>query len=1313
MRQLDTKWTPAQRGVIRSRGETLLVSAAAGSGKTAVLTERIIDRLLDEENALDLSSVLVVTFTKAAAAELKSRIRAALDREIAKNPDNRRLQTQLLSVGRAKICTIDSFCFDLIRMHFDVLGISPRVSVSDEAQARLLNKNVMNALIDDCFDKNDTDGGSESSSEGGVSIADFGAFTDLFVTSRNADQLADVLLNVRETINGYEKGIAFLTEQSDALKAAAQTDFFFACDAGRPIYEELLRFVQGWCREYDDLCTLLSLDPVYQKNYGDCFSYEKTWCETLCTILSNGEHCAWDDVRKHFESFSSPSLKSGIRGDKKTEEILRAKTQHERFNEQRKAFAESYFTVTEEQLRTLNAKEAQVNGDLAVFLEEFERRLWNEKKQRQTLDFGDMGRLAMKLLWDFEEDTPTELARQEAAQYTEIYIDEYQDVSPVQDRIFTALAREDNRFMVGDAKQSIYGFRGATPQLFLAYRADFAAQKKPGRTIFLSDNFRCDRQIIDFSNLIFSVLFGHGSIPYAADDALRCAKVQEGDAGPKQKKVSLAVIPSKTDDVDEDDGVWDTSDASSQDSDASEGAGEAYTEADYIADTVSYLLSGEKKNDGSPIRPRDITILVRSTKTSALPIAKALEKRKIPTYNSAQNNFFENAEVLLMYSLLSVIDNPARDVDLAGTLKSPLFRVTLDELIYMRRQYPHGSLYDALCAFTKETGYAKGQYFLEKLTHYRRRAEGMPVDRFLWYLYQDTGILSLVYEREKHVLFEDAADCAQMRANLMMFYEYARSFARGSFQGLYQFVAFISNIIEEKQQMPPVLLSGEDADAVRIMTVHQSKGLEFPVCILAGCGKRFNNEDMRKTVLLERDAGIATYLRDETGFARIHHPVRERVRRAIRTLAREEEKRVLYVALTRARERLYLSASAEKPEQKYEQLRSYLSQKDITKESLAEANSVLTWIFEALAVSGTVGDAVCEIQYPIENPYQHRETKGNTTQALENTVQTMRTADAADAVSGANTERAEDTAMGTAVDSSAGADANIAACSYRGIKKHMEEIFSFVYPDIARTKIPSKLSVSELHKMHEEEKVSEPSKYEHMEAVSVSLTAELDAEAGDEIPDANISTAKQRSYAVPRFLQDPTQDKPTAAQCGTATHAFIQFCDYQALMDETLPRKERIAREIERLQNRHLISEETASRIDRRALAVFLKSKLLAKLGAAAEIRREVRFNLYVPAKKILTDLENAADDDIKVLVQGIIDCYYTDENGRVILIDYKTDHFPRAQLEKTLEVEAILKERHKEQLSYYCEAVEQLLCRPVYDVRIYSFALGYDFSVL
>ncbi len=788
--------------------------------------------------------------------------------------------------------------------------------------------------------------------------------------------------------------------------------------------------------------------------------------------------------------------------------------------------------------------------------------------------------------------------------------------------------------MVGDAKQSIYGFRGASPELFLGYRARFEAEPDAGRTIFLSNNFRCDRQVIDGTNTVFSVLFGRGgSLPYTDADALVYSKRPEGED--TQTKLTLALIASGKE-AQEDDAPESPEDE----------VNEAYTEADWVADKIHELLRSGTLRNGERLRPRDIAVLVRSAKNSAQAIAAALDKHRIPVYNTESKAFFENAEVLLMFSLLSVIDNPQKDVYLAGVLKSPLYHVTLDELVHIRMTYPSGSLCDALQTFVKETGFAKGRYFLDKLALYRSMAAGMPVDRFLWYLYQDTGILSLVYQKD-HSAFAEDTDSAQMRANLMMFYEYARSFERGSFRGLYQFVLFIEDVIADKAKMPAGQLVDEDADAVRIITIHHSKGLEFPVCFVAGLGSRRSNADQRANINLDREGGIATLLTDDTRLVRINHPVRECVKQVISDRQAEEEMRVLYVALTRAREQLYLSASVRNPEKTVADSISTAGM--LTPRLLRDQSTMLAWLLTAFAASpgGLDGLTIC---YPTGEEKEAAEVP-------ETEVPTT-------------AEPAQEDNSGI---------------TYAAAKRLIAKNLPFVYPHAAEVSLPAKTAVSDLIRAAEAEK-EKPTD---------------DKAPDEESPSEPLSREASREYARPRFLSD-TEAPATAAQRGTATHVFMQFCDYRLLAANG------VDAEIKRLLSDGFITAETAARIDRASLRTFTESALFARLQKAKDLRREVRFNLHMPAS--LYDPQ--APEETRILVQGIIDCYFTEENGRVILLDYKTDHFSHAVLRDHKAAEAILRERHGFQLACYKDACEALLCRPVDEVRIYSFALGYDFSV-
>ncbi|MBQ4290809.1 MAG: UvrD-helicase domain-containing protein, partial [Clostridia bacterium] len=790
MRELSPKWTDVQRDCIRSRGETLLVSAAAGSGKTSVLTERIIDRVLDEENPLDLSRVLVVTFTKAAAAELRNRIRESLSRELAARPENRRLRNQVVALGSAKISTIDSFYYSFVRTHFSECRVSAGVRVADEAESRLLAKTVMDALLDDYFE-----GRIQEEKD---RIESFGAFSNLFVTSRSSDSLAEILLGLYTRLSGFAEGIRWLSRQADAVGAMDPARFPCGDSSYEAFFRDVLSSLPGRFLSALSKCgeTVRSSEAV-EKNYGAAFDYAKEWLTGLSERLQRG--AVYSEL-KDYLSYDQPKLGSGIRGEKKTAESEAVKRLLSEIRDRVRETADRYFRADPSHLPYLFASHASVARSLYRLLSLFDRRLRAEKERRGVLSFPDLARLTLELLEDPETGKITDIARETASRFDEIYIDEYQDVSPIQDRIFSALSSPRNRFMVGDAKQSIYAFRGATPELFLDYRALFAESPAEGRTIFLSSNFRSDSHIIRFCNDLFAPLFAEtGDTPYSEEDALLYAKPESGTE--QQSAVEFALFDrggtaaARPED----------SDLSEEEQDGDEDAESVpLSEAAWVARRIQQLLSGGTRRDGTPLRPGDIAVLVRSASASAEPIRRALSAYGIPSRDSVSRAFFENPEVLLIYSLLTVIDNPQKDVFLAGTLKSPLYRVTLDELIHIRTAHPEGSLFDALTAFTEETGFAKGRRFLERLEYYRHLSGGIPIDRFLWMLYEDTGILSLVYRRESDPLFSEGEEAspAQMRANLMMFYEYARSFSSGAFRGLYEFVEFIGSVIEDKAKLP-------------------------------------------------------------------------------------------------------------------------------------------------------------------------------------------------------------------------------------------------------------------------------------------------------------------------------------------------------------------------------------------------------------------------------------------------------------------------------------------------------------------------------
>ncbi|MBQ8510844.1 MAG: helicase-exonuclease AddAB subunit AddA [Clostridia bacterium] len=1195
---MSRNWTKSQLAAITGSGRDLLVSAGAGSGKTAVLTERIIRRLTDDANPGEITRMLIVTFTKAAAAELKERISAALTDALALDPSNKRLSRQLLQLDRAKICTIHSFCLDLLRANPTEAGLPADFRIADDAEIKLLRKSLMNELLEDYFSGAITD------------IEGFEDFADGFVGTKSDDGLADIFLDLDETFSSYRESIAFLTSFADELTEDADRDF-----AESRCGMEILELVRGQLTEplalFRDILPELMSDAKLTKAYLPAFQADIDFIEDACRFCDARDYAG---LSRHVSEYAPPRL-GVIRNAVLSEDVEDAKTARSAFHESRRKLSARFFSLTPDQIRRNQLDTAAALRKLHTLLAAFRSRFTAEKRRRSLVDFNDLERLAAGLLIG-ADGLPTDIARTTAAQFDEICIDEYQDVNELQDAIFASISNGTNRFMVGDIKQSIYAFRGAQPAIFSRYRSEFGRTDDPelrpgqGATIFLSDNFRCDSPVIDFTNLVSACLFTHstGDMPFYEEDKLVHSKLGKESGEP----VRVVLIPKESDDEDE-------SEHSCPD------------EASWVAAEIKRLLTEGKKDDGNPIKPSDIAILMRSAKGMAADFEEALTGADIPCYNNVEGDFFENAEVLLALCLLEIIDNPTRDIYLAGALKSPLFGFTLDELIAIRRVQADGCLYDALRTCASKSGELsdKCRSFLDKLDAYRRRAEGMPVDQLIWYLYTDTDLLSLVY---------GGSDGRVRRGNLMLLYEYARRFEGSSFKGLYNFIRYLTDILDEKAKLENAKVTDESSDTVKLMTIHQSKGLEFPVVFVCGCGNKFNDSDLRANVVVERSLGAALKLSDSTGFARYDTPVRQAIVRRLADRQLEEEMRILYVAMSRARERLYMTAAVSDPDELLEACRADAQR--LSRRVILKNNGYMRWILTALAAHE--GDACHTIE--IAEPQS-------------------------DVPSAIQTPDPEQDLPGQSLPVSTPDEL-------------VRERFAFVYPRAHASKLPAKLSVSQLNP---------------------TVLDEDDDSA--HLPDPD-TPAFSFDGKRPLFLSDTADEAASAAERGTATHLFMQFCDFARFAHPERTLSALVADEAARLGEQHYLTPRAASLVNRKALERFFASPLFAEICASPHVYREHRFNVKLPAAEFTADPSLAAElAGETVLVQGVIDCFFENADGSITLLDYKTDFIPR-DLDRAA-AEAMLLDRHRRQLEYYRTACEKIAAKKVARTLIWSFGLG------
>lgn len=1187
-------WTAAQKSAIEAAGRDLLVSAGAGSGKTAVLTERIIRRLTDENSPVEITRMLIVTFTKAAAGELKERISAAIAEALAKQPKNRRLARQLTALDRAKICTIHSFCLELLRESAADTRLPSDFRIADDVEITLLRKNIMNELIEDYYSGNVAD----------HPIDGFEDFADIFVGTKSDDALADIFLGIENSLSSFTEHTEFIENFANELESDDRD--FAVTRCGREILDLIFGKLTVYRDIFDSALSEILENEKLTKAYYPAFSEDIAFIDRVCTACSHtdGELC-YDDIARLFNDYS-PTRLGVARGVVLSPTLEKAKKLRTEFQAERRSLTAKFFSLNPESLQKNRIDTAGALHKLYTLLTTFAERFEREKRSRSLVDFGDLERLAYRLL--VKNGAPTAAARSITERFDEIYIDEYQDVNAVQDSIFAAVSNGHNRFMVGDIKQSIYAFRGAEPRIFADYRRKFGklddGDTENGAAVFLSDNFRCDKPVIDFSNIVSGCLFtsGRGDIPFTEEDMLIHSKTDTESGEP----VHVVLIDGSEREDDE---------------------AVSPREAEWVACEISRLLSEGKKNDGTPIRPSDIAILMRSAKAHSAVFEEVLEKHGIPCYNNVTGGFFENAEVLLALCILSIIDNPTKDIYLAGALRSPVFGFTLDELITIRKSTSEGCLYDALRKYCKTEDFPKGNEFLATLDRWRTKAEGQPVDRLLWYIYTDTDLPALVYDKEN----------AARRANLMLLYEYARRFESSSFKGLYNFIRYINDILEEKAQLETAKLFGEDSDTVKLMTIHQSKGLEFPVCFICGTGKKFNDGDLRRNVVIERSLGISLKLADSTGFARYDTPIRQAIVKRLADSQLEEEMRVLYVAMTRARERLYMTALTPDPTELTASAADDAER--LSRYAIMKNGGYMRWILTAL---------------------EHRKLTSD--EPLPVTVEIVDSASTPCETDVCDIKEESVTIPPT--------DEMTAL---------VRERFDFVYPHTAAAKLPAKLSVSKL------------------------VPTLLDEDSAElEMPAEPFDFEAKR----PLFLDDKEAPAALGAERGTATHLFMQFCDFSRFKVFCDDIAANIEDEAARLAERRYLTKRAASLINVRQLAAFFSGNTFAEICAARQIWREHRFNVRLPASEFTSDPELKAElNGETVLVQGVIDCFYENPDGTLTLIDYKTDRIP-AELSRT-EAERMLLDRHRLQLLYYKAALEKISAKPVSRVAIYSFGLG------
>ncbi len=1179
--------TREQAAAVENRGGDLLVSAAAGSGKTRVLVERLMEYV---EQGEDIDRFLVITFTNAAAAELRDRIAAAVHARLALRPGDRHLRRCAALVYKAPICTIDAFCLDLLRQWGHLAGLDPDFRVCDEAEGDELRRRALEEVL-------------EARYAGIGHDAPFAALVDALAGERDDQTLEDVILDVHRRVQAQADPAGWLMGRREdfALPDGAGPE---DTPWGRALLEDALGLADYWLGALRALREEVSWDGLLEKNYGPSLAGTLDGLGRLRAALGRG----WDSAAA---CFPIPFPRAGAkRGE--CDEALKARMTalRKRCKTQLDALGERFGVTADEAMDDLRAVAPAMTALLDVTAE-FDRAFAAWKGKRRLIDFADGEHLAVKLLTE-GDGSPSGLARDVGARFREIMVDEYQDTNAVQNAIFNALSAGDNLFMVGDVKQSIYRFRLAEPGIFLKKYGEYPpaaeAGDGQGRKILLSENFRSRPEVLDGVNFIFRNVMTRaaGELDYTDAEALRPGREDLPPDGRYAVELDCVDLSAPAGD-----GAEDKADKD-----------EVCAQA--AARRIRELLDSGLPIGDRPVRPEDIVILLRSPGPVLRRYAAALDGLGVPWFADGGQEFFGSTEISVAIALLQVLDNPRQDVALLAALRSPLFQFTPDRLARLRAE-GRGTVYDCLEAGA-ERGEADCAGFLELLSGLRELAAEEGSHRLLWHIYGELDVPAV---------FAAMPDGARRRANLMALYDEAARFEAGGHRGLMAFLLHLSRMAENGVAVP---VPGGGLGGVRILSIHKSKGLEFPVVLVCGLERQFNEADAKATILFHPELGLGPKRTDRARGLRYATIARDAVALRLRRELRAEEMRLLYVAMTRAEHKLILFAAVNGRAGQLEQLAAQ-AQCPPPPRQMAEARSMAEWV---LAPALCRGDSA-PLWEGLDAPRPPAAEGGY--------AWDIRLLSGADYVRHQGAEGPAASEEGGMV-----------------LPEGLEERLAWRYPHMASAAIASKLTATQLKGRLKDEEA---------------------AEDGVELrPTVGRAALRRPVFAGVRPL--------TPAQKGTALHMVMQYLDYNRTNSFS-----EIADEVTRLVEGQYITPQQGDAVNPADILAFFRSELGTRLRRSPRVEREFKFSLLVPAADYYP--EAAAGEE--VLLQGVVDCWFTEEDGTVTVADFKTDRVGEDAV-------AGRAEDYRPQLDAYTRALAQAAGAVVRRRCLWFFSVGHEIEL-
>ena len=1156
---MGVKWTKEQQKVIDLRNRNILVSAAAGSGKTAVLVERIISMLTRDERPIDVDRLLIVTFTEAAAAEMKERIRNAIEKKLEEFPQNEHLKHQATLIHNAQITTIHSFCLSVIRDHFHAIDMDPGFRIGEEGELKLLRHDVLGEILEEKYQ------------EGEQRFLDF---VNAYGTGRSDKKIEELILKIYEFSRSYPDADGWLTSCAEAYQVENVQELEQSASISR-VMEHVRRYLED-ARELTEQGIAVCEEEDGPAAYEIAFRKDQLLIEDL---LKQKNYVRLSESMQNIRWTRLAPLKDKTVSQKKTEY---AKAIREKVKGMVKSLANQYFYQDPEKMAENLKSCYPAVSELIELVKIFSDRFEEKKRAQNMIDFSDMEQYALRILTDQTEEgmVPSEIAEEYQQQFVEIMIDEYQDSNLIQETILNSISTcgsgRYNIFMVGDVKQSIYRFRLSRPELFLEKFDTYDTEDNQTQRIDLHKNFRSRKEVLESVNVIFRQIMTRslGGIVY--DDQ---AALYPGADYPEGNNLDTEVLV-----IDEDMDDW---------KEVHEPISARELEARAIAGRIRDLVQSQKVIDKKTgefrsARYSDIVILTRSISGYADLFTEVLSREGIPVYASTREGYFATREIGLVLDYLRTLDNRRQDIPLAAVLASPIGGLTDEELAVLKSSGKEVSFYQAVADYRKSGASKKIRMKLEmclgQMDEFRKIVPYTPMHELLREILDKTGYGDYV---------SAMPGGNQRRANLDMLIEKARVFENTSYKGLFHFVRYIEQLQKYDVDYGEANMEDEQSDTVRIMTIHKSKGLEFPIVIVAGMGKRFNLQDARSSVVLHARHGIGLDTVDLEQRTKSPSIIKKVIQKEEVLDSLGEELRVLYVALTRAKEKLILTgtlSNLEKKMEEYEMVRWH-EKEELTFEMLSTASTYWDWILPALVRK--------EDEVPIQihkltivdivKESVEEETVGKLTKTiLENW----------------DTEKIYDPV----------------------VSEKIREQFGYTYPYVSSYTQKLKFTVSELKKRTYQMEQTEESEGE---------LGELLYEETEVVP------------LLPKFMQET--DELTGASRGTAYHRVMELLDFsQEYKEETLKIQLKMYVETGKM------TQDMADCIRKKDILFFLNTRTGERMKRSAGKRllwKEQPFVLGVDAKEIY----DGEQERELILVQGIIDAYF-EEEGELVVLDYKTD---------------------------------------------------------